>query len=455
MFNRKLNVLLSMVCVSLPSVAAEKTLFSFDWLSPFNAAQTGSNPNGTLLRDSSGALYGTNMVGGRYYNGTVFKLSPPVPGQTDWTLSILYTFTGGSDGGLPNPDLVMDSSGALYGTTSGGGSWTDEGLVYKLTPPQQAGAQWSLTVIHYFESNFLAPTGDGSNPATGLVMDKTGALYGTTDLGGDISDPSGIGAGTVFKLTPTDAAKTKWDETILYRFKGGTDGANPMTALILDEAGALYGTTLYGGTGGCVDLLSSPLGCGTVFQLSPPAPGNSAWNKTTLHQFGGGQSDGAMPQARLMLGASGSLYGTTFQGGSGGCTDMLLTVIGCGTVFELKPPATAQKGWTETILHTFTGPDGAFPQGGVVTDESGALFGATSGGGPSSYGVGGFGVLYKLTPPGFGQTLWAHTDVYDFDIRDSGTEAIGELVRDPQGHFFGVTYSGGANYGGTVYEIAP
>src|SRR5215469_13984959 len=172
MFNRKLNVLLSMICFSLPSVAAEKTLFSFDWLSPFNAAQTGSNPNGTLLRDSNGALYGTNMVGGEYYNGTVFKLSPPDPGQTDWKLSILYTFTGGSDGGLPNPDLVMDSSGALYGTTSGGGSWTDEGLVYKLTPPQQAGAQWKLTVIHYFDSNFLDPTGDGSNPGTGLVMDK-------------------------------------------------------------------------------------------------------------------------------------------------------------------------------------------------------------------------------------------------------------------------------------------
>ena len=132
-----------------------------------------------------------------------------------------------------------------------------------------------------------------------------------------------------------------------------------MSTLTFDAAGNLYGTTLYGGTGGCVDLFSYPLGCGTAFKLTAPAPGQTTWTKTTLHSFGGG-NDGAMPQARLFIDGSGSVFGTTFQGGSGGCTDGLLYVIGCGTIFQLKPPSAGQKNWTESLIHTFTGPDGAF-----------------------------------------------------------------------------------------------
>src|SRR5262249_17780608 len=130
---------------AVPAVAGETTLYSFG---PYD--KIGSNPNGTLLRDASGALYGTNMLGGAYYNGMIFKLSPPAAGQTQWALSVLYTFTGGSDGGLPNPGLVMDASGALYGTTQEGGSWLNQGLVFKLTPPARGSTQWTQTVLHYF-----------------------------------------------------------------------------------------------------------------------------------------------------------------------------------------------------------------------------------------------------------------------------------------------------------------
>ena len=454
MTNRKL-IYLTCILYSLPAIAAEKTIYAFNWFPPPSQLQTGAYPSGTLLRDASGALYGTNLLGGEYYNGTVFKLSPPGIGQTDWTVSVLHTFSGVDDGGMPNPNLVMDASGALYGTTEGGGSWMDQGLVYKLTPPDPGSTQWKYSVIHYFNFSYFDGPGDGTNPSGGLIMDKNGNLYGTTDCGGDPSDPDGIGSGTVFKLAPLDAARTKWQETILYRFRGGVDGANPMSQLTLDGAGNLYSTTMYGGTGKCSDLFDYVLGCGTVFKLSPPALGQTAWTKTTLHHFGGG-NDGAIPQAKVTIGNNGSVYGTAFEGGSGGCTDGLLNPIGCGIVFELKPPGAGAKDWTETILYTFTGPDGAFPQGGVIVDASGALIGTASKGGPVDYyGMGGYGLIYKLTPPGFGQTRWAFTDLYDFNISVSGTEAVGELIRDPQGHYFGVTNGGGPNLGGAVYEFIP
>jgi hypothetical protein len=432
--------------------ATEKTLFAFNPLPNIGELQTGSHPDGTLLRDASGALYGAAMLSGKYYNGTIFKLAPPAPGQTKWNMSVLYTFTGGFDGGLPNPGLVMDASGALYGTTQSGGPWPNQGLVFKLTPPAPGGMKWKETVLHYFHHNYAEGIGDGSNPSGGLIMDSSGALYGTTDLGGSTAYYSGFG--TVFKLTPLDAGRTKWEKTILYRFQSGIDGRNPMSRLTRDATGALYGTTLYGGEGGCADFLSDVIGCGTVFKLTPPAPGQTTWTKTTLHSFMGG-TDGAIPQARLRFDPYGALYGTTFQGGTGTCTDTLLNVIGCGVVFKLTPPAPFHNKWTESVIHDFSGPDGAFPQGGLTADGSGGFIG-TAGGGPMSWGVlGGYGVIYKLTPPSPGQSQWTETVLYDFDLSNSGDEPVGELIRDPQGHFFGVAFKGGAHLGGTVFKITP
>jgi uncharacterized repeat protein (TIGR03803 family) len=111
----------------MPSKAGEKTLFSFYPFPPDPSQRTGEGPDGTLLRDASGSLYGATLNGGDYYNGTVYKLTPPVPGRTQWTYTILYSFTGGFDGGSPNSALVMDKGGAIYGTTQSGGSWTNQG----------------------------------------------------------------------------------------------------------------------------------------------------------------------------------------------------------------------------------------------------------------------------------------------------------------------------------------
>jgi hypothetical protein len=163
--------------------------------------------------------------------------------------------------------------------------------------------------------------------------------------------------------------------------------------------------------------------------------------------------DGNVPQGKLLLDTAGAIYGTTIEGGTGACTDGLLTPVGCGIVYKLTPPGGGQTRWTETIIHHFQGPEGAFPQGGLIIDTTGALFGTTSGGGPTSYGVGGYGVLFKLAPPLQGSHDWIETVLYNFDVSISGTEAIGELIPDSAGHLFGVTYSGGPHLGGTIYEI--
>ena len=168
---------------ALPALAPAATmqvLYTFP-----GSGVTGCYPDGTLLRDPAGALYGATYTSGAHGSGTVFRLKPPLPGQTRWTPSLLYAFRDGDDGGLPNAGLVMDGSGALYGTTTYGGRDL-QGVVYKLTPSAGA-ARWTQTVLHSFHYNFATGDRDGANPGAGLVMDRAGALYGTTIGGGNPS----------------------------------------------------------------------------------------------------------------------------------------------------------------------------------------------------------------------------------------------------------------------------
>jgi uncharacterized repeat protein (TIGR03803 family) len=224
----------------------------------FMGGTDGESPNGHLVLDSDGNLYGTTDLGGgagtgcggmlNRYCGTVFKLAP------DGTETILHSFAGGVDGENPNGGLVLDAQGNLYGTTSGGGAGCSGGngcgTVFKVT------AGGKETVLY----SFMGGT-DGSIPLAGLVMDAQGNLYGTTGAGGSGCSLSGW-CGTVFKVTPTG------DETILYRFTGGADGALPEGALILDAKGSLYGTTYAGGIDKCTED-GTPPGCGVVFKVTP------------------------------------------------------------------------------------------------------------------------------------------------------------------------------------------
>ena len=224
-----------------------------------------------LIFDHKGALYGATVKGGTADSGAVFKLTPPAAGQTRWTETVLYSFTGGNDGRQPWAGLIFDHKGALYGTTVKGGT-ADAGTVFKLTPPAAGQTQWTETVLYCFTDS------DGNSPqAAGLIFDHKGVLYGTTIFGG-ISN-----LGTVFKLTPPAAGQTQWTETVLYRFTGGADGNYPLASLIFDGNGALYGTTNLGGASNW----------GTVFKLTGI---NTELSKSRLLPNGVGYDHRRCPQ---------------------------------------------------------------------------------------------------------------------------------------------------------------
>jgi len=236
-----------------------------------------------VILDSAGNLYGTTEFGGAgsqtgLQEGVVFKLDPS--GHE----TVLYSFTGLADGGVPTPGSTRDTSGNLYGTTQAGG--LGGGVVYKL---DAAGRE---TVLYTFSG---AP--NGFFPRAGVTPDSAGNLYGTTSGGGGVA---GGEAGVVFKLSPAG------DYTVLYTFSGGADGGNPVAGVVRDQAGNLYGTTQYGGRAGCVAT-----GCGVVYRVDP------AGQETVLHTFTGG-SDGGDPYAGVILDAAGNLYGTASAGGANG-----------------------------------------------------------------------------------------------------------------------------------------
>ena len=358
----------------------------------FTSADDGANALAVLISYHQGALYDTTEIGGTGSVGTVLKLTPPAKGQTAWTESVLYSFKGGSDGATPIAGLIADNSGALYGTTAGGGSGNN-GTVFKLTPPAKGQTAWTETVLHSFKGG-----SGGATPIAGLIADNSGALYGTTAGGGSGNN------GTVFKLTPPTKGQTAWTETVLYSFKGGSGGATPIAGLIADNSGALYGTTAGGGSGNN----------GTVFKLTPPTKGQTAWTETVLYSFKGG-SGGATPIAGLIADNSGALYGTTAGGGSGNN----------GTVFKLTPPTEGQTAWSETVLYSFKGGSGgATPIAGLIADNSGALYGTTAGGGSGNNGT-----VFKLTPPAEGQTAWTETVLYSFKGGSGGASPRRDRMR--------------------------
>jgi uncharacterized repeat protein (TIGR03803 family) len=257
-------------------------------------------------------------------------------------------------------------------------------------------------------------TTDGRNPLSSLVMDAAGNLFGTTFVGG------AYGAGEVFELTPHSAGG--WSESVIYSFTGGADGADPYFAdVIFDASGNLYGTTVGGGS----------YNLGTVFKLTPTASG---WSETVLYSFSGGL-DGANPYAGLLFDTVGNLYGTTYSGGANSV----------GTVFELMHRTAGQ--WIEKVIHTFKVKDGNAPAGGLVFDHKGNLYGVTQGGGNQ-----GFGVVFKLTPSAH---AWTEELLYSFTGgRDGGFPYAERLVFDPSGHLYGTTEGGGAFQFGTVFRLS-
>jgi uncharacterized repeat protein (TIGR03803 family) len=309
----------------------------------FTGGTDGANPQASLLMDAAGNLYGTTTAGGASGAGTAFR----VTGKRRET--VLYNFTGSTDGASPIAALSMDAAGNLYGTTTAGGS-SGKGTVFKLAAPKKQGRR--ETVLYSFGSGT-----DGAIPVAGVNFDVSGNLYGTTSAGGT------YGYGTVFQLKPS---KSGWTENILYNFQGGNDGDVPYAGLIVDPSGNLYGAATGGGTGAG----------GTIFELSPSKGG---WLFTVLYNISGWALSG--PFRNLMMDTSGNLYGTTHCDGT----------YQQGTVYKLTPSSGT---WTYTSLYVFTGgTDGYYSFSNMVFDKKGNLYGTTGYGGTN-----GSGVAFKVKP---------------------------------------------------------
>lgn len=334
----------------------EKTLYNF------KGGSDGSTPVGTLAFDSSGNLYGTTKLGGSHGVGVVYKLKKS---GTSWTESIVHSFGGTNDGQYSTGNLVIDSSGNLYGTTEGGGSHGNGqentgGTAFKLAP--KSGGGWTETIMHNFGAS-----GDGISPRANLIEDSSGNFYGTTYLGGAKSD------GTVFELSPKSGGG--WTETILHSFNpvvifGSTDGANPAAGLTRDSSGNLYGTTVGGGDGGG----------GVAFKLTKSG---STWTETTLFPFTHTFYQASFPYSGVVFDKSGNLWGATLVGGDPSGPN--------GTVFELTPTSS---GYWNAIYTAFDSTNGSGPAiGYLVFDSSGNLYGAAQNGGANKVGV-----AFKIVP---------------------------------------------------------
>ncbi len=239
-----------------------------------------------------------------------------------------------------------------------------------------ASAEWKEKVLYSFQGGT-----DGSTHAGGVVFDAVGNLYGATTDGGS-SCPS-PGCGTVFQLAPPATKGGAWTETILFGFSGN-DGSFPAGSVIVDANGNLYGTTAYGGSGTCI-LLGGNVGCGIVYELSPPLQKGGQWTYRVLYNFQGGKDDGQYPWGNLTLDKAGNLFGATQFGGGKGYNNCNKYYGYCGIVYKLSPPKVKGGKWTEKVLHSFAGgTDGANPNGGLIFDTKGTIYGTTYGGGNES-----------------------------------------------------------------------
>jgi uncharacterized repeat protein (TIGR03803 family) len=344
----------------------------------------------------------------------------------------LWGFGGTGDGHGPIGPLAVDSNGAVYGATEGAGP-AGEGIVFQLVPPAAAGDAWTENIIFAFNGG-----SNGCCPHGGVAFGPDGLLYGTSPFGGP-GGPFG-GSGTVFQLTPPSAGGSAWTETLLHTFTDGSDGGDPEAGVVFGAGGILYGTTSQGGTGSCTSGTGVIVGCGTVYQLTPPSVAGDVWTHTILYNFAGG-TDGAEPRA-IVLGANGALYGTTFQGGGSAA----------GTVFELSPPAVSGGPWTESVLHSFKNVNG-FTFGSVVLGKNGALFGVALGGKSKGY-------VFQLRPPAAAGGAWTLRELHQFGkTANDGRTPQGNLVYQGGALYGATSYGGGTGCGGfgcgTIFKLKP
>jgi uncharacterized repeat protein (TIGR03803 family) len=402
--------------VNSPNVVSGTTS-TFQVIHAFTGGGDGGWPYAGLTIDKFGNLYGTTYAYGSKHKGIVYQLTP---NGSDWIFNLLYTFTGGSDGGGPEARVIIGPNGSLYGTTTNGGN--GYGTVFQLSPPpticKTAYCPWRERVLYAFHG---APDcGNGSGPTSfgDLIFDQAGNIYGTTYHGGVNN------VGCVYKLMPSGSGG--YTESVIHSFAGGSDGRFPFTGVILDSAGNLYGTTGQGG----------PRDFGTVYQLVSSSEG---YTENILYSFTNG-SDGRYAFGGLIFDRSGNLYGSTEDGGAGGA----------GTAFELTPVGNGN--WSYSALYPFSGAryyNG--PYASFVMDGAGNLYGTTWGSGAH-----GLGNVFKLTPTS--QAPWTYTSLHDFTGYD-GQNPISNVTFDASGNLYGTASlgdNGTCDTGcGVVWKITP
>jgi len=389
-----LAVLLSWVVVT-PSAQAQTYTESI--LHSFTGSPDGEGAWAGLVQDAQGNFYGTTFWGGTSGLGTVFKVDPT------GNETVLYSFTGGADGGNPRGSVIFDSVGNLYGTTMFGGAidcaysrgYVGCGAVFELSPVE---AGWTETVLYSFQGGT-----DGVNPVS-LIMDQEGNLYGTT-YGGETAPFS------VFELSPSGGG---WTEQVIY---GPETETGSFAGLTMDAAGNIFAPTEY-----------------SVFELSPN--GNGGWNTTVIHNFAGYPKDGLDAEGTPVLDRAGNLYGTTAFGGN----------YDGGTVFKLS---LGRLGWTETVLHSFY--NDTQLRAGIVFDAAGNMYGTTA-----LYGKSGHGTVFEIIDRN--GRYGAENVIWNFNGTD-GSAPESSLILDSAGNLYGTTYNGGAGCAypgcGTVFKLTP
>ncbi|HEY1654159.1 MAG TPA: choice-of-anchor tandem repeat GloVer-containing protein [Candidatus Tumulicola sp.] len=380
-----------------PAAGKERVLYSF------SGGNDGGNAATGLALDGQGNLYGTTVVGGTFACGTAFKLSPQA--KPPWQETVLYNFDCFETGKAPHGGVALDAHGNLAGTTVAGGSGTGPcasdgcGVVFELTNTTE-------TILHDFTAGK-----DGFGPGNPVIFDSAGNLYGTTPDGG-------VGyQGTVYEISSTAKG---WHEKIIHAFTGGKDGGvGSLGALLLDGSGNLFGVTELGGAHGN----------GTVYKLSPASK-----KLSTLYAFKG-TPDAGSPYGGLTADTSGNLYGTTYYGGANGL----------GSVFELSPRA--RGGYTERVLYSFKGgADGSSSTSTLVFAGSGDLYGTTSAGGGSCD----CGTIFKLDPKSGKERV-----LHSFGGGSDGAYSYYGLTKGPNGALYGTTVAGGRFNQGAVFEFQP
>jgi len=387
--------------LSVASASSTRVIYTF------SGGKDGEYLDTDLVVDAAGNIYGSTVQGGDFGGGTVFQLSPS---GTGWTHTVLYSFTGGADGGEPYKGVTLDFHGNIYGTavTGGGGSCEGGcGVAFKLT---NSGGKWTQSVIHTFTGG-----NDGSGPGSGLTVDAHGNLYGMTPTGGS------FGLGVIYRLVPQ--SNGIWKLNVVHTFTGGVDGSSGSAGrLILDHAGNLYGVATVGGA----------LGKGVAFEITHSTTG---WTLLPLYAFKD-QPDGALPYGGLIFDKSGNLYGTTYYAGA---NDV-------GTVYKLTRSGGA---WTETVLYSFKGDtDGSSPISTLASDTKGNLYGTTSDGGSGCA----CGVIFKLA---LSNGNWTESVPYRFPGAPHAGFAYNGMVPNSTGSFYGATVHGGPTNDGTIYEFNP